>query len=82
VIATGVAHSVRECCQIAFEEAGLEDFEQYVKIDPAFVRPAEVDHLIGNPAKAERDLGWKPRTSFEELMRLMTRSDLELLRQR
>jgi GDPmannose 4,6-dehydratase len=82
VIATGVAHSVRECCEIAFEEAGLNDFEQYVKIDPAFVRPAEVDHLIGNAAKAERDLGWKPRTSFEELIRLMTRSDLELLRQR
>jgi GDPmannose 4,6-dehydratase len=82
VIATGVAHSVRDCCQIAFEEAGLRDFEQYVKIDPAFVRPAEVDHLIGNSAKAERDLGWKPETSFEELMRLMTRSDLELLSQR
>ena len=63
VIATGEAHSVRECCEIAFDEAGLGDFEQYVTIDPAFVRPAEVDHLIGNPAKAERDLGWKPRTS-------------------
>ena len=48
-------------------------------IDPAFVRPAEVDHLIGDPAKAERDLGWKPQTDFEELIRLMTRSDLELL---
>jgi len=79
VIATGEAHSVRECCQIAFEEAGLGDFESYVTIDQAFVRPAEVDHLIGDPGKAERDLGWKPRTSFEELIRLMTRSDLELL---
>jgi GDPmannose 4,6-dehydratase len=82
VIATNEAHSVRECCQVAFEEAGLGDFEQYVTIDPAFVRPAEVDHLIGNPAKAERDLGWKPETSFEELIRLMTRSDLELLKPR
>jgi GDPmannose 4,6-dehydratase len=82
VIATGKAHSVRECCQVAFEEAGLGDFERYVVVDPAFVRPAEVDHLIGDPAKAERDLGWKPRTSFEELIRLMTRSDLELLRPR
>ena len=82
VIATGKAHSVRECCQIAFEEAGLGDFERYVVIDPAFVRPAEVDHLIGDPGKAERDLGWKPRTSFEELIRLMTRSDLELLKPR
>jgi GDPmannose 4,6-dehydratase len=80
VIATGESHSVRECCQVAFDEAGLGDFERYVKIDPAFVRPAEVDHLIGSPAKAERVLGWKPQTSFEELIRLMTRSDLELLK--
>ncbi len=79
VIATGEAHSVRECCEVAFEEAGLGDFEQYVTIDPSFVRPAEVDHLIGSPAKAERDLGWKPQTSFEELIRLMTRADIELL---
>jgi GDPmannose 4,6-dehydratase len=79
VIATGEAHSVRECCQVAFDEAGLGDFEQYVTIDPSFVRPAEVDHLIGDPGKAERDLGWKPQTTFEELIRLMTRSDLELL---
>ncbi len=79
VISTGEAHSVRECCQVAFDEAGLGDFERYVTIDPAFVRPAEVDHLIGSPAKAERDLGWKPQTSFEDLIRLMTRADLALL---
>ncbi|HEY0517175.1 MAG TPA: GDP-mannose 4,6-dehydratase, partial [Solirubrobacteraceae bacterium] len=79
VIATGEAHSVRECCQIAFEEAGLGDFEQYVTLDPTFVRPAEVDHLIGDASKAERDLGWKPETSFEQLIRLMTRADMELL---
>jgi GDPmannose 4,6-dehydratase len=79
VIATGEAHSVRECCQVAFDEAGLGDFEKYVTIDPAFVRPAEVDHLIGNPAKAARDLGWEPGTSFEELIRLMTRADLAAL---
>ena len=82
VIATGTAHSVRECCEVAFDEAGLRDFEQYVTIDPAFVRPAEVDHLIGDPGKAERDLGWKPETSFEQLIRLMTRADLELLEPR
>lgn len=82
VIATGEAHSVRECCEVAFDEAGLGDFEQYVTIDPAFVRPAEVDHLIGDPSKAERDLGWKPQTSFEDLIRLMTRADLELLKPR
>jgi GDPmannose 4,6-dehydratase len=80
VIATGATHSVRECCQIAFEEAGLGDYARYVTIDPAFVRPAEVDHLIGDSGKAARELGWRPGTSFEELIRLMTRSDLELLR--
>ncbi len=79
VIATNEDHSVRDCVQIAFDEAGLSDWERYVEIDQAFVRPAEVDHLIGNYAKAERVLGWKPHTSFEELIRLMTRSDLELL---
>ena len=82
VIATGEAHSVRECCEVAFAEAGLGDWERYVVIDPAFVRPAEVDHLIGDASKAQRDLGWKPKTSFEELIRLMTRADLELLRAR
>jgi GDPmannose 4,6-dehydratase len=82
VIATGESHSVRECCEVAFDEAGLGDFERYVTIDPAFVRPAEVDHLIGDPGKAKRDLDWAPKTSFEELIRLMTRADLELLRTR
>ena len=80
VIATGTAHSVRECCEIAFDEAGLGDFSKYVVIDPSFVRPAEVDHLIGDSSKAERDLGWKPTTTFEELIRLMTRADIELLK--
>ena len=79
VIATGEAHSVRECCQIAFEEAGLGDPDQYIRTDPALLRPAEVDHLIGDASKAHRVLGWKPKTSFEELIRLMTRADLELL---
>jgi GDPmannose 4,6-dehydratase len=79
VIATNRTHSVRDCVQVAFDEAGLSDWERYVEIDPAFVRPAEVDHLIGDYSKAERDLGWRPQTSFEELIRLMTRSDLELL---
>jgi len=79
VIATGEAHSVRECCEVAFDVAGLGNFEQYVTIDPAFVRPAEVDHLIGDPGKADRDLGWKPKTSFQELISLMTRADIDLL---
>ena len=79
VIATNSDNSVRECVEVAFDEAGLSDWEQYVELDPAFMRPAEVDHLIGDYAKAERVLGWKPTTSFEELIRLMTRSDLEQL---
>ena len=80
VIATNQTNTVRECVQIAFDEAGLDGWEQYVEIDPQFVRPAEVDQLIGSYAKAERDLGWKPETTFEELIRLMTRADLELLK--
>jgi GDPmannose 4,6-dehydratase len=79
VIATNSDNSVRECVEIAFDEAGVGEWEQYVEIDSAFVRPAEVDHLIGDYAKAERVLGWRPTTTFEELIRLMTRSDLELL---
>ncbi len=71
---------MRECVEVAFDEAGLGDIDQYVEIDPRFVRPAEVDLLIGDYAKAERDLGWKPTTTFEELIRLMTRADLELLK--
>jgi GDPmannose 4,6-dehydratase len=80
VIATGTANSVRRCVEVAFDEAGLGDWEGYVDIDPALVRPAEVDHLIGDYSKAERELGWRPNTTFEQLIRVMTRSDLELLR--
>jgi GDPmannose 4,6-dehydratase len=79
VIATNEEHTVQECVEIAWDEAGLGDWQQHVKLDPQFLRPAEVDHLIGDYSKAERVLGWKPETSFEELIRLMTRSDLELL---
>jgi len=79
VIATGETHTVRECVQVAFDEAGL-DWERYVEIDPQFLRPAEVDLLIGDPTKAKEQLGWVPETSFEELIRLMTRADLELLK--
>jgi len=79
VIATNSDNSVRDCVEIAFDEAGIADWEQYVETDQSLVRPAEVDHLIGDYAKAERELGWRPQTTFEELIRLMTRSDLELL---
>jgi GDPmannose 4,6-dehydratase len=77
VIATNETHTVRECVEIAWDEAGLGDWQEHVKLDPQFLRPAEVDHLIGDYGKAERQLGWKPETSFEQLIRLMTRADLE-----
>jgi GDPmannose 4,6-dehydratase len=79
VIATGRINTVRDCVRIAFDEAGIDDWERYVRVDPAFLRPAEVDQLTGDPAKAKAKLGWEPRTSFEELIRLMTRNDLKLL---
>jgi GDPmannose 4,6-dehydratase len=78
VIATGVAHSVRECLRIAFDQAGLE-IDERVVIDDSLVRPAEVDHLIGDPSKARQDLGWEPGTSFEEMIRLMVDADHRLL---
>jgi GDPmannose 4,6-dehydratase len=78
VIATGVAHSVRECLGIAFDQAGV-DPENHVVVDESLRRPAEVDHLIGDASKAKRELGWEPRTSFEQLIRLMVDADLELL---
>jgi GDPmannose 4,6-dehydratase len=78
VIATNKAHSVRDLVNIAFDRVGLRA-DDHVKIDPAFYRPAEVDHLIGDYSKAKEKLGWEPRTSFEELTRLMVDADLELL---
>src|SRR4051812_31335384 len=78
VIATGETNTVRRCVEIAFDEAGL-DWQPHVVIDDQFKRPAEVDLLVGDPSKAKRELGWQPRTNFEELIRLMVRSDLELL---
>ena len=78
VIATGVAHSVRDCVEIAFDQAGIE-IDDHLAIDESLKRPAEVDHLIGDASKAKRELGWEPRTSFEELIRLMVDADYELL---
>jgi GDPmannose 4,6-dehydratase len=78
VIATGETNTVRRLVEIAFDEVGL-DWEPHVVIDDAFKRPAEVDLLVGDASKAKRELGWAPRTTFEELIRLMVRSDLRLL---
>jgi GDPmannose 4,6-dehydratase len=78
VIATGEAHSVRDLVDIAFDQVGL-DPQTYVATDPRYLRPAEIEHLIGDYSKARERLGWEPGTSFEELVRLMVDADLELL---
>jgi GDPmannose 4,6-dehydratase len=77
VIATGEAHSVRELCEEAFGYVGL-DYREFVDIDPRYYRPTEVDYLLGDPSKATKQLGWTPKTSFKELVRLMMESDVEL----
>jgi GDPmannose 4,6-dehydratase len=76
VIATGQEHSVRDFVDAAFAHVGL-DPGRYVVTDPAFIRPAEVDRLIGDPSKARTELGWSPTVSFDELVRLMVDADLE-----
>jgi GDPmannose 4,6-dehydratase len=78
VIATGETHTVRELVQLAFERVGL-DYEKYVVIDPAFIRPAEVDLLIGDPSKAKAKLGWELKTSFPDLVNMMVDADLARL---
>jgi GDPmannose 4,6-dehydratase len=78
VIATGISHSVRDLVEIAFAHAGL-DWKQHVRQDPALLRPAEVDHLIGDARKAREKLGWEPAVSFEQLVQLMVDADLERL---
>jgi len=78
VVATGQAHTVREFLQVAFGAVDL-DYEKYVVVDPRFYRPAEVDHLIGDPAKAKSKLGWQPKTPFAELVEMMVREDLARL---
>jgi GDPmannose 4,6-dehydratase len=76
VVATGIAHSVRDLVEIAFARVGL-DWEKYVRVDPAFLRPAEVDHLIGDPTKARTALGWHANVDFKGLVEMMVDADLE-----
>ena len=78
VVSTGETHSVREFCEIAFDQAGL-DWNDFVVIDEAFFRPAEVDLLIGDPTKANKVLGWEAETSFDQLVRTMVDADLDFL---
>jgi GDPmannose 4,6-dehydratase len=78
VIATGVSHSVKQLVEVAFGHAGL-DWQQHVRTDPALIRPAEVDHLIGDASKAKRVLGWTPSVSFEQLIAMMVDADIRYL---
>ena len=78
VVATGETHTVKELVQLAFDRVGL-DWEKYVVIDPRFIRPAEVDLLIGEPAKAKNVLGWVPQTSFQTLVNMMVDADMDRL---
>jgi GDPmannose 4,6-dehydratase len=80
VIATGETHSIREFLNIAFHEIGVSDWSQYVVQDQKFMRPAEVDVLRGNPTKARDCLNWKPKTTFEDLVKIMVRADLQNLK--
>ena len=75
VIATGESHSVKELVEVAFSHAGL-DWQKHVKQDPRFLRPAEVDHLIGDPAKAKKQLGWTPSVDFKGLIAMMVDADI------
>jgi GDPmannose 4,6-dehydratase len=77
VVATGEAHSVREFCQLAFAEAGL-DYREWVKVDPTFYRPAEVDLLVGDASRARAVLGWRPSADFASLVKEMVQADLKL----
>jgi GDPmannose 4,6-dehydratase len=79
VVATGVTHSVRECVQAAFEHLGLAIEGHVVSSDPELLRPAEVEHLIGDASKARRALGWEPEVAFEQLITMMVDADLALL---
>jgi GDPmannose 4,6-dehydratase len=76
VIATGISHSVKDLVEVAFSHLGL-DWQDYVKYDPMLFRPADVDHLLGDPSKAKAKLGWKPKVTFEELVKMMTDFDLQ-----
>ena len=76
VVGTGLHHSVRQCTEFAFGHVGLDPGD-FVRSDPAFMRPAEVDTLLADPTRARQELGWQARTSFEELMHLMVEADLE-----
>lgn len=79
VIASGTSRSVRDFVTAAFACVGIDDWQRYVEVDPVLLRPAEVDYLVGDASKAHKQLGWRPTVTFEELVRMMVESDLELI---
>jgi GDPmannose 4,6-dehydratase len=77
VIATGETHSVKKFLELAFTTAGIDDYESYVRTDPKFKRPADVQRLRGDPAKAEKILGWRAKTRLDDLVRIMVEADMK-----
>jgi GDPmannose 4,6-dehydratase len=80
VIGTGETHSVRDFIEAAFEVVKIKDWEKHIKVDKRFYRPAEVDLLIADPSKANRKLGWKPKTSFKDLVKMMVEYDIKFVK--
>jgi GDPmannose 4,6-dehydratase len=78
VLATGTTHPISELLDLSFAEVGITDWKPYVKQDPRFMRPAEVDLLLGDPSKAKKKLGWEPEVKFPELVKMMVKNDLEI----
>jgi GDPmannose 4,6-dehydratase len=78
LVASGETHSVSEFAELAFAAVGIKNWQDYVKVDPALLRPAEVDLLIGDPTRAREKLGWKPEVTFPQLVKMMVEADLEL----
>ena len=76
VISTGIKHSIKDYLTIAFKVIGIEDWSNYIKYDPRYLRPAEVDMLVGDSSKAKEQLGWQPKTDFNELVKIMVQSDI------
>jgi GDPmannose 4,6-dehydratase len=81
VVASGSTHSIKEFLTLAFKAVGIDDWKDYVKQDQRFMRPAEVDVLLGSSTKAKMKLGWTPKTNFEDLVKIMITSDINKLKE-
>ena len=77
VVGTGKSHSVRDFVEAALECAGISDWQNYVGVDPRYYRPTEVEHLVADPAKAKKELGWEAKTEFNDLVKIMVKHDLK-----